>query len=54
MNRQAFHGENSDRWRALALLAVTLVLSMSTWFSASAVIPRPSPLQTVLPTVQQG
>lgn len=28
------------RWRALGLLAVTLVLSMSTWFSASAVIPQ--------------
>ena len=31
---------NSERWRALALLAVTLVLSMTTWFSASAVIPQ--------------
>ncbi len=31
---------DSDRWRALALLGVTLVLSMSTWFSASAVIPQ--------------
>ncbi len=31
---------NSDRWRALALLAVTLVLSMTTWFSASAVVPQ--------------
>ena len=28
------------RWRALALLAATLVLCMSTWFSASAVIPQ--------------
>jgi MFS family permease len=28
------------RWRALVLLAVTLVLSMSTWFSASAVLPQ--------------
>ncbi len=28
------------RWRALTLLAITLVLSMSTWFSASAVIPQ--------------
>jgi MFS family permease len=32
--------ENRNRWRALTLLAVTLVLSMSTWFSASAVIPQ--------------
>lgn len=28
------------RWRALTLLAITLVLSMSTWFSASAVVPQ--------------
>jgi sugar phosphate permease len=32
--------ENSGRWRALTLLAVTLVLSMTTWFSATAVIPQ--------------
>lgn len=30
----------AGRWRALALLAATLVLCMSTWFSASAVIPQ--------------
>jgi MFS family permease len=30
----------TGRWRALVLLAVTLVLAMSTWFSASAVIPQ--------------
>jgi len=28
------------RWRALSLLAVALVLAMTTWFSASAVIPQ--------------
>ncbi|HSJ58587.1 MAG TPA: MFS transporter [Anaerolineae bacterium] len=28
------------RWLALALVATTLVLSMSTWFSASAVLPQ--------------
>ena len=28
------------RWRALLLLAVALVLSMTTWFSASAVVPQ--------------
>ena len=28
------------QWRTLALLALTLVLSMSTWFSATAVIPQ--------------
>ena len=31
---------NTDRRRALLLLAVTLVLSMTTWFSASAVVPQ--------------
>ncbi len=30
----------AGRRRALALLAITLVLSMSTWFSASAVVPQ--------------
>ncbi|HRP98282.1 MAG TPA: MFS transporter [Rhodocyclaceae bacterium] len=30
----------AGRWRALALLAVTLVLSMTTWFSAAAVVPQ--------------
>jgi MFS family permease len=30
----------TGRWRALVLLAATLVLAMSTWFSASAVIPQ--------------
>jgi MFS family permease len=32
--------EDAARWRALVLLAAVLVLSMSTWFSASAVIPQ--------------
>jgi len=40
MSWQLFEEENPERWRALALLAITLVLSMSTWFSASAVIPQ--------------
>ena len=30
----------SDAWKALLLLSVALVLSMSTWFSASAVVPQ--------------
>ena len=29
-----------EQWHALAILAVTLVLSMTTWFSASAVVPQ--------------
>jgi MFS family permease len=40
MSQQAKDGENPGRWRALLLLTVTLVLMMSTWFSASAVIPQ--------------
>jgi MFS family permease len=40
MSWQAFEKEKLNRWRALALLAVTLVLSMSPWFSASAVLPQ--------------
>jgi MFS family permease len=30
----------AERWRALALLATAMVLSMTTWFSASAVLPQ--------------
>jgi MFS family permease len=33
--------ENKMRWRTLAFLAIVLVFSMSTWFSATAVIPQP-------------
>ena len=31
---------NIQRWLALAILSISLVMSMSTWFSASAVIPQ--------------
>ena len=40
VNANVLEQKGSERWRALALLAVTLVLSMTTWFSASAVIPQ--------------
>jgi sugar phosphate permease len=40
VNSNVLEEKNPDRWRALALLAATLVLSMTTWFSASAVIPQ--------------
>ncbi len=40
MSKPSIEKENSHRWRVLLLLAVVLVLSMSTWFSASAVIPQ--------------
>lgn len=41
---------NSDRWRTLALLAITLVFGMSTWFSASAVIPQLGEMWNLSPT----
>ena len=40
VNANELEQPSPERWRALALLAVTLVLSMTTWFSASAVIPQ--------------
>lgn len=32
--------DDRGRWRALVLLALAMVLAMSTWFSASAVVPQ--------------
>jgi MFS family permease len=40
MSRAESKMKSFGRWHALALLVVTLALSMSTWFSASAVIPQ--------------
>ena len=40
MNRNVLEEKSPGRWHTLVLLAVTLVLSMTTWFSASAVIPQ--------------
>jgi MFS family permease len=40
MNRNVLEEQSLGRWHTLELLAVTLVLSMTTWFSASAVIPQ--------------
>jgi len=42
--------DNCGRWRALALLSVVLVLSISTWFSASSVIPQLRRLWDLNPT----
>jgi MFS family permease len=39
-NESPFPQPGQGRWLALALMATTLVLSMSTWFSASAVLPQ--------------
>jgi MFS family permease len=41
--------ESSGRWRALTLLAVTLLLGMSTWFSASVVISSLDNLADIVP-----
>lgn len=40
MKNQKINNENNGQRQALALLSAALVLSMSTWFSASAVIPQ--------------
>jgi MFS family permease len=40
MNGRTEQNDTQGAWRAVTLLAITLVLSMSTWFSASAVIPQ--------------
>ena len=40
MSGDVLQEQNHRRWRALTLLAVTLVLSMTPWFSAAAVIPQ--------------
>lgn len=32
--------DDAGRWRALAMLATAMVLSMATWFSASAIVPQ--------------
>lgn len=40
MNRNMLEEETPGRWQMLVRLAATLVLSMTTWFSASAVIPQ--------------
>ena len=37
---QAVHADPPGRWAALAILAVAVLLSMTTWFSASAVVPQ--------------
>lgn len=49
---QAHAGQESpERWRVLALLAATLIFSMSTWFSAAAVLPQLREVWNVSPTV---
>jgi MFS family permease len=40
MNQVKNQVENKMRWRTLALLAIVLVFSVSTWFSATAAIPQ--------------
>lgn len=40
MDKAAEQTQPGERWRILTFLAAALVLAMSTWFSASAVIPQ--------------
>jgi MFS family permease len=40
MNANVSEQRSSRRWYVLGLLAVTLILSMTTWFSAAAVVPQ--------------
>jgi MFS family permease len=40
LSEPALRGQPAGRWRALALLATATFLAMTTWFSASAVIPQ--------------
>jgi MFS family permease len=50
-DESAFRPASQERWLALALMATTLVLAMSTWFSASAVLPRVRELWNLSPGV---
>jgi MFS family permease len=50
MTTALLDAEHPHRWRTLLLLAVTLVLAMSTWFSASAVVPQLRTIWTLSPS----
>lgn len=49
MQKKLMKEPYSHKWRALALLSITLILSMSTWFSASAVLPQLRDLWQISP-----
>jgi MFS family permease len=40
MNSLSTQIENKNRWKTLAYIAIVLVFSVSTWFSATAVVPQ--------------
>jgi MFS family permease len=50
MNNQRSEIRNDQRWLALTLMSIVLVFSVSTWFSASAVIPQLRILWELNPT----
>ncbi|MCI0553972.1 MAG: MFS transporter [Anaerolineae bacterium] len=50
MSNRASAQENSGRWRMLTLMSIVLVLSVSTWFSAAAVLPQLRELWELDPT----
>lgn len=43
-------GQSSARWQVLTVLAIAIVLSMATWFSATAVVPQLTVLWHLSPT----
>ncbi|HEY5731574.1 MAG TPA: MFS transporter [Anaerolineales bacterium] len=50
MNAPVMEQDNSGRWKALTLMSLVLFFSVSTWFSASAVIPQLRDLWELDPT----
>ena len=50
MNQRDIHADDKMRWRMLAYLSISLVFSISTWFSATAVIPQLRSLWVLTPT----
>ena len=51
MQQDSVPTAHDRRWLVLAFLALALVLSMSTWFSASAILPQLRTVWDVSPTV---
>jgi MFS family permease len=50
MHQSKNNSSNKHRWRMLAFMATALVLAMTTWFSASAVIPQLRSLWELTPS----
>jgi MFS family permease len=50
MKQQKSLNKQGHKWHTLVLLAITLICSMSTWFSASAVVPQLKELWNISPS----